>query len=75
MVSLYEIFILSFMNYGEKTPRSTFDVSGTKDLSIMKDSNILSRDEGIVTYNSENTKSDIGPSINESIIKSLKKIQ
>ena len=58
MLSLYETFFYALANFGEKTPRSTFDTSGTKDWSVMKDSNLLTRDEGIKIYNSENTKAE-----------------
>ena len=56
MVSLYEMFFYAVHDWGEKTSRAVYDTSGTKDWSVMKDSNILSRDEGIQTYNSENSK-------------------
>ena len=58
MISIYEMFIYSISGWGEKTPRSTFDVSGTKDWSTMKDSNLLTRDEGIPTFNSSNVKAE-----------------
>lgn len=53
MIPLYEMFIYSIHNWGEKTSRSTYDVAGVKDWSVMKDSNILIRDEGIETFNTE----------------------
>ena len=59
MISLYEMFFYAMHNWGEKTPRSTYDVSGTKDWSVMKDSNILIRDEGIETFNSEKNKAGV----------------
>jgi len=46
-------------NWGEKTPRSIFNVPEDKKWPIMKDSNILIRDEGINTYNSENIKKSL----------------
>jgi hypothetical protein len=58
MIALHEMFFYAISNWGEKTPRSTFDVSGTKDWSVMKDSNILSRDEGIETFNSEKVRAE-----------------
>ncbi len=57
MISLCEMFFYAVHNWGEKTPRSLFDVSDTKrDWSVMKDSNLISRDEGITIYNSGNIK-------------------
>ena len=58
MIALNEMFFYAMHGWGEKTPKSTYSVSGTKDFSIMKDSNILSRDEGIQTFNSENSKAE-----------------
>ena len=58
MIAIHEMFIYSICNWGEKTPRSTFDISGTKDWSVMKDSNILTRDEGIEVFNSEKVKAE-----------------
>lgn len=56
MIALHEMFIYSISNWGEKTPRSTYDTSGTTDWSVMKDSNLLFRDEGIETYNTEKVR-------------------
>jgi len=56
MIALYEMFIYSMSNWGEKTPRSVFSVDGTKDFSVMKDSNILIRDEGIETFNTDKVR-------------------
>ena len=58
MIALYEMFFYAIHNWGEKTPRSAFDVSGTKDWPVMKDSNLISRDEGIPTFNSANSKAE-----------------
>lgn len=58
MIAIHEMFIYSVHNWGEKTPRSTYSVDGTKDFSVMKDSNILTRDEGIPTFNSEKNKAE-----------------
>ena len=58
MIALHEMFIYSISNWGEKTPRSTFETDGKKDWSVMKDSNLLIRDEGIETFNSENSKAE-----------------
>ncbi len=55
MISLYEMFIATWSNWGEKTPRSSFNTFGTGDWSIMKDSNLIVRGEGIDIFNSENT--------------------
>jgi hypothetical protein len=56
MIALNEMFFYAMHNWGEKTPRSTYDVSGTKDFSDMNDSNILVRDEGIETFNTEKVR-------------------
>ena len=74
MVVLHEMIFYAIHNWGEHTPRSSYDVTGTKDFSIMKDSNIITRDDGIRTYNSENSKSTVGPSINDMISKTLKNL-
>lgn len=58
MIAIHEMFFYTFANYGEKTPRSTYEVDGDNKWPIMKDSNILVRDEGITTFNSENTKAE-----------------
>jgi len=59
MIALHEMFFYAISGWGEKTPRSTFDVSGTKDWSVMKDSNLLIRDEGIETYNTEKVRAHV----------------
>jgi hypothetical protein len=59
MVSLYEMFIYSISNWGEKTPRSTFTVDDNRKWPVMKDSNLLIRDEGIETFNSEKNKAGV----------------
>lgn len=58
MISIYEMFMYSISNYGEKTPRSTYEVVENKKWPIMKDSNLLIRDEGIKIFNSENIKAE-----------------
>jgi len=58
MLSIYEMFIYAVSGWGEKTPRSTFDVLGDKKWPVMKDSNILTRDEGIPTFNSANSRAE-----------------
>ena len=55
MVSLYEMFIYSVTGWGEKTPRSAFQIDTIKKWPNMNDSNIFTKDEGIDTYNSSNT--------------------
>jgi len=49
------MFFATWSNWGEKTPRSSFNTFGIGDWSIVKDSNLIVRDEGIETFNSENT--------------------
>ena len=57
MVALYEMMFYAVHNWGEKTPRTVFNITeDDKKWPVMKDSNILTRDEGIQTFNSENTK-------------------
>ena len=56
MIVLHEMFFYAIHNWGEKTPKSTYETSGTKDWSVMKDSNLLIRDEGIETYNTEKVR-------------------
>lgn len=58
MISLYEMFFYSIANWGEKTPRSVFSVDIDRKWPVMNDSNIFTRDEGIPTFNSENTKAE-----------------
>ncbi|HQF36454.1 MAG TPA: hypothetical protein PLL26_02325 [Candidatus Dojkabacteria bacterium] len=59
MIALHEMIFYAICNWGEKTPRSIFNVPEDKKWPIMKDSNILIRDEGINTYNSENIKKSL----------------
>ncbi len=59
MISLYEMFIYSVSEWGEKTPRSKFEVIEPKDWSIMKDSNIVVRNDGIETINSDKIRADL----------------
>ena len=76
MIALWETMFYAVHNWGEKTPRTAFDTPPSEEkFPIMSDSNILQRTEGIQVFNSENSKSNVGPSINESIIKSLKSIR
>jgi len=56
MIALNEMFFYAISNWGEKTPKSTYETNGKKDWSVMNDSNLLIKDEGIKTYNSENSK-------------------
>jgi len=59
MIALQEMFFYAIHNWGEKTPRSTFSVDDNRKWPIMKDSNLLIRDEGIETFNSENNKAEV----------------
>ena len=74
MISLHEIIFNDWSNWGEKTNGSVFSVLENKKHTIMNDSNIITRDEGIPTYNSKNCNSDIGPSINDIIENSIKSV-
>ncbi len=56
MIALHEMMFGILCNWGEKTPRSVFSVSEGKKWPIMNDSNLLTRDEGILTFNSESIK-------------------
>ena len=58
MIALHEMFFYAVHNWGEKTPKSVYTVDGTRDWSVMNDSNILIRDEGIQTFNSEKNKAE-----------------
>lgn len=59
MVSLYEMFFYSISNWGEKTPRAVFIADDNRKWPVMKDSNLLIRDEGIETFNSEKNKAEV----------------
>ena len=59
MVAICEMFFYSVHNWGEKTPKSAFsDTQDNKKWPVMKDSNLLIRDEGIQNYNTENVKAN-----------------
>jgi hypothetical protein len=60
MISLNEMFFYTLSNWGEKTPRSVYSIGdNNKTWSVMKDSNLLVRDEGIETFNSEKNKVEV----------------
>lgn len=61
MIAIHEMFFYTFANFGEKTPRSVLTVDDNRKWPVMKDSNLLIRDEGIEKYNSENTSANLKP--------------
>jgi len=58
MVALHEMFFYNMANWGEKTPRLVFTVDDNRKWPVMKDSNILIRDEGIETFNTEKVRAE-----------------
>ncbi len=58
MIAIHEMFFYTFAHFGEKTPKSVFTVDDNRKWPVMKDSNLLMKDEGIKTFNSENTKAE-----------------
>jgi len=56
MIALSEMFFYAISNWGEKTPRSVFSDTEDKKWPVMKDSNLLVRDEGIETYNTDKVR-------------------
>lgn len=74
MISLYEALFNDWSNWGEKTPRSDFSVFEDKKWTIMNDSNIIDRNENISIYNSKNSNSTVGLSINDIIENSIKSV-